>query len=721
MEHIHTELKHTWSNIKSFFSSAIVVCKPLLTSPLFLIPLCIKIVFSYFFASESVTESLIPFVKYFAFENNNPYTHFYTQGLTNAFPYPTLMMLLLGSFYSFFGAFSDMLHNSLTHVDILIERIPLLIADIGILAVLLSWFKKRYTEILWLYWCSPILFYISYIHGQVDAIPIFFLFCFLYFLFKEYDYLALIFLGLAIATKFGIVIVFPFVLLYLIKERENIWVSLCKILIPIIIFIGINISNLFNPAFIGMVFATKEGLKVFDVVVAYNQNLFLYVIPMAFCILLFGFFTFKKYSRDLFLVFLGFTFFILTLCIPPMQGWYFWIIPFAVYFYTYATERERILYYSITLVYFLYFAVIKSSDYFSVFSLSSERFASIPNLYHIGMENGIPMDFIVNLSFTLLQVVLLLNIYWIYRKGIEQYMRYKMHYKPYLVGVAGDSGSGKTTLAELLSDVFARRNVSVVAGDDLHKWERGNDMWTKYTHLDPRANELHTDIHSVYSMKQGQSILRRHYDHTSGTFTLPQKYASKRLVIFEGLHSLFLEKVRKAFDLKIFISPEEQLQLHWKIIRDFEHRGYSKEDVMQQIQLRIQDKEQFIMVQEKYSDIVISLKNNFSLGDRIGNKDVALSLFLEITCANDIGLQSLLDEVSKYMNVEYRIKDEKQHIKFNGVIRKEHIQEIAETIIPELDELSLENRVWHDNYNGVIQLFVTLYMFESMRLEHYDL
>ena len=722
MEHTHKGLRHIWFNTKSFFSSSLHVCKPLLTSPLFLIPLFLKVVLAYLFVSQVTVDALIPFIKHYAFsDGGNSYGYFYEQGVENAFPYPTLMLLLMGSIYKFFGIFFDSLAHNITHVDILLERIPLLIADIGILVVLLSWFKKKQTEVLWLYWCSPILIYISYINGQVDAVPIFLLFSFLYFLFKEYDFLAFIVLGLAISSKLGIVIVLPFVFLYLLKERVSNLASLGKMMIPIFVFLGINYTNLSNQAFITMVFKAKEGLKIFDLVLPYNQTLFIYVIPTTFCLLLASAFWFRKYSRDLFMVFLGFSFFTITLFIPPMQGWYYWIIPFAVYFYVQAHERERVLYYSVSVFYFMYFAVIQESDYFSVFAFSFPSFGSIPTLYQIGIENGVPMNVVVNISFTLLQVVLLLNIFWIYRKGIEQYTRYKMHYKPFLVGVAGDSGSGKTTLAELLSNVFASRHVAVIAGDDLHKWERGNEMWMKYTHLDPRANELHADIHSAYSIKQGDSIVRRHYDHTSGTFTLPQKHASKRLVIFEGLHTLFLEKMRKAFDLKIFISPEEQLQLHWKIIRDFKNRGYSKGEVLEQIRFRQNDKEQYVKVQEKYADVVVTLRNNFSLGENLGKEGTQLSLSLEITCSNDIGLQPLLDEITKYMEVDYRIKDEKQNIKFQGTLTKEQVEEISKASIPELDELSLEERVWHDSYNGILQLFIAFYMFESMRLSHYEL
>jgi uridine kinase len=719
MEHKHSGLNHIWCEIEPILLSCKKIIKDLSRTPVFWIPLFLKLISAYFLASYATTELFIPFIKYFVFSGgDNPYVHFYNSGITHAFPYPALMLWMLSIPYAIVSIFSQLSVSVITHADILLLRLPLLVADIGILLVLVSWFKKWQTEVLWLYWCSPILFYITYINGQLDVLPIALLFCFLYFLFKEYDYTAFLFLGFAISAKVGMIIVFPFVCLYMIKERRNIWNSIAKLCIPLVTFLILNYSYLTLTPFTEMVFKTKGELKVFDLILVYNQNLFIYIIPLVYAIILFKFSTFKRYNRDLFMVFLGFSFFILTLCIAPLQGWYYWIIPFAVYFYTKAHEKERILYYAITLAYFLYFALIPTSDFFSVLAPTSSVLANIPNLYNIGIKLGLPVSFFVNASFTLLQVILLLNVYYIYRKGIEQYTRYKMHYKPFLIGIAGDSGSGKTTFSELLRAVFAPRHVSIIAGDDMHKWERGNDMWMKYTHLDPRANELHTDIQNVYTMKDGSSIMRRQYDHASGKFMLPQKHESKRLVIFEGLHTLFLEKVRKAFDVRIFISTEEQLRRHWMIIRDSEKRGYTEEQIIQRIESRFNDAENYIKVQEKYSDIVVSFKNATPLDGHLGKKFAPLSIMLEITCANDIGLQPLLDELSKYINIDYLIRDEKQTIQFAGNISSHIVDEIAKTIIPELDELSIEDRVWHNGYNGVLQLFITFYIFEAMRLEH---
>lgn len=720
MEHKNLGLKHIWfkkgKSLSFYYNLIIDLCR----TPLFLIPCIIKCVTAFFLVSPHTADLYIPFIKYLVFFKSDPYAFFYSHGLTNAFPYPGFMLWVLAIPYGIATLFFQGIQYGVTNLDLFLLRVPLLIADIGLLLILLSWFKKQKNEVMWLYWCSPILFYITYVGGQLDVLPIFFLFCFLYFLFKEYDTTAFIFLGLAISVKTGMVIAFPFAALYLYKERESIQSTLVTLSIPITTYLLLNFSYIYNHSYVEMVLKTKEQFRVFDLVFRYSDSLVIYIIPVVYCILFFKFATYKRYSRDLFMVYFGITFFVLSLCIPPMQGWYYWVIPFAIYFYSKVNSTQRILYHSVIVAYFVYFAVIQNSDFLSVFTFATGKSSTAYNIYSYGNHIGLPMDFLVNCSFTILQALLLLNIYWIYRKGIQQYIRQKMHYKPFLIGVVGDSGSGKTTFAELMEGVFGSRNTSVIAGDDMHKWERGDEMWSKYTHLDPIANELHADIKNIYTIKKGNSISRKRYNHSTGTFEAPIKHEARRLVVFEGLHAFFLTKVRKAFDLKVYVAPEDQLRLHWKILRDLKERGYTKGQVLDSLEKRKDDSERYILTQERHSDIIISLRNNSSLGSQLGNEDIQLRLSLFITCANDIFLEPLFKELEQHFSIDYFIFDEKQRIKFSGDIDSVTIQKIAEKLLPEIFEISEEKRNWQAGYQGVIQLFVTFYMFRLMALEEYD-
>lgn len=690
------------------------------SSPLFLAVLGLKIVSSFLFASNYLTHLFSRFVNYYVISGfQNPYQFFYQLNELTVFPYPKIMLWIMAFPRWIFSYFFSADYNVVSNFHIFIYRLPLLAADIVIFLILIHWLKSKKDKILKYYWCSPILFYINYIHGQLDVLPIMLLFVFLYLLFKEKFYSAFIFLGLAIAAKTSIIIVIPFVIVYLVLKKKEPVQILSLSLLPFAFFTIININYLFSSGFIEMVLQNKEQIKIFDFNYRFGDGFVLYFVPLAYLALFIRSLTYKTFNRDIFLMFLGFSFGILTLFIPPMQGWYYWIIPFFIYFYISQDKSPRFMFILLNIFYFSYFLTTRNADFFEVFQLISKDVAVMPNAYYFLTGRGLNIDQLVNIIFTLLQATLLLNILWIYRKGIESNIQHKIKYQPYLIGLAGDSGSGKTTVAGLLRDVFKEKNVALLGGDDMHKWERGHEMWNELTHLNPKANKLHEELKNILNLKKGEVIERHHYDHYSGKFTLPKKFESKKIIILEGLHSLFLNQMRNVLDLKIFINPDEQLRLHWKVLRDMKERGYNKEKILGQIKKRKNDSRQYIQAQEQHADICISLKSQYLI-KKIGNKDEIFDTHLEFKCINDINFEPLLDQLAtmEKLNINHLFHDKHQLIQARGGISAEAINKMASYFIPDLQEIIVEEPNWQNSHNGLIQLFICYYIFEKMKMEN---
>ena len=58
--------------------------------------------------------------------------------------------------------------------------------------------------------------------------------------------------------------------------------------------------------------------------------------------------------------------------------------------------------------------------------------------------------------------------------------------------------------------------------------------------------------------------------------------------------------------MKVYLAPPESLRAEWKIKRDTLKRGYSKEQVLAELQKREPDSEQFIRPQRQWADAVVS-------------------------------------------------------------------------------------------------------------------
>lgn len=178
-----------------------------------------------------------------------------------------------------------------------------------------------------------------------------------------------------------------------------------------------------------------------------------------------------------------------------------------------------------------------------------------------------------------------------------------------VVAICGDSSSGKTVLANLLS--YKLPNATVLECDRYHKWERHDVAWTKYTHLNPVANDIDLMNQDVLALKNGQSIFRRNYDHTVGKFTEEYEIKPSQNLIVCGLHT-FMSSYG-LYDLKIFMDADPVFKTEWKIARDMTKRGYTIEEVEAQIKARRADYELFIQPLIHDADIIVSFGSSLRL------------------------------------------------------------------------------------------------------------
>ena len=175
-----------------------------------------------------------------------------------------------------------------------------------------------------------------------------------------------------------------------------------------------------------------------------------------------------------------------------------------------------------------------------------------------------------------------------------------------IIAIAGDSGSGKSTLLKVLSPLFNNHNILSLETDRYHKWERGNENYQKYTHLNPYANHLEKMYEDVYDLKIGNEIYQVDYDHSSGKFTQKEKIESKNNILICGLHTMYENKIKDILDIKIYMDTDRALIKKWKIKRDVEERRYSLKKVLKQMEIREKDYEEYILKQKDNADIIIN-------------------------------------------------------------------------------------------------------------------
>jgi phosphoribulokinase len=174
-----------------------------------------------------------------------------------------------------------------------------------------------------------------------------------------------------------------------------------------------------------------------------------------------------------------------------------------------------------------------------------------------------------------------------------------------MLGVVGDSASGKTTLTRGLVRILGAEQVTHVSLDDYHRYDRAQRQELEITPLHPACNYIDVMTQHLRLLRQSEAILKPVYRHADGTFGPPAYVKPGKFVLAEGLLGYHNEAMRDCFDVRVFLDPPEHLRRRWKVVRDCSRRGYTTSQVLEELDRREPDSEEFIRPQRRHADLVV--------------------------------------------------------------------------------------------------------------------
>jgi phosphoribulokinase len=184
--------------------------------------------------------------------------------------------------------------------------------------------------------------------------------------------------------------------------------------------------------------------------------------------------------------------------------------------------------------------------------------------------------------------------------------------RPILLGIVGDSAAGKTTLTRGLVRILGEQQVTHISADHYHRFDRKQRAERGLTPLHPDCNYLDILEQHLRHLRVGEPIIKPVYRHQDGTFAPPEYIQPAQFTIVEGLLGFHSSSMRDAYDIRVYLHPPEDLRRKWKVQRDCSRRGYTTDQVLEELDRREADAEAFIRPQRRHADIVIS----FMPGDR---------------------------------------------------------------------------------------------------------
>jgi phosphoribulokinase len=273
---------------------------------------------------------------------------------------------------------------------------------------------------------------------------------------------------------------------------------------------------------------------------------------------------------------------------------------------------------------------------------------------------------------------------------------------PYIftLGVAGDSGSGKTTFTQGVRSIFGNDLVSTITLDDYHSLDRDGRKGQGITALNPKANRIDRLEQDLISLRRGVPVEKPSYNHTTGKFDPPAIFIPKKILILEGLHTLFTPTLRKYLDFTLFVDPEKQVKYDWKILRDVNMRGYSRETVLKEIAEREPEYERYIAPQKEYADAVIGIdysRYGQPLGKERNVYKVTLSQNRMKQSIEDIDLSldlySILSLSERNFSLEFVTSEQRGHKMGELIIDGELSEHVVQKLEHSIEEQTRVNPI----------------------------
>ena len=180
---------------------------------------------------------------------------------------------------------------------------------------------------------------------------------------------------------------------------------------------------------------------------------------------------------------------------------------------------------------------------------------------------------------------------------------------PLIIGIAGGSGSGKTTLAELILEHIGKDKIAFLPHDAYY---RNQDhlpyeerVKVNYDHPDSLETELL--IKHIQDLEAGKPVELPVYDftiHSRKHETV--KVEPRSIIMVEGILIFYEKKLRKLFDVKLFVDADPDIRFIRRLTRDITERGRSVDSVINQYQTTVRPMYlEFVEASKRYADIII--------------------------------------------------------------------------------------------------------------------
>jgi uridine kinase len=180
--------------------------------------------------------------------------------------------------------------------------------------------------------------------------------------------------------------------------------------------------------------------------------------------------------------------------------------------------------------------------------------------------------------------------------------------RPILVSVAGGTASGKTTLCRTIQEKLGL-NCTLLEMDNFYRGltPQQHEFAHEYNFDHPDAIDFNEALNVVQNLLNGNDVELAIYDFkTHSRSNQFKSLKSNKLILYEGIYSLYDERVRNLMQLKIFVQTDDDVRLCRRLLRDTKERGREVDGILTQYFKFVKPSfDEYIRPTMKYADIIV--------------------------------------------------------------------------------------------------------------------
>ena len=178
-----------------------------------------------------------------------------------------------------------------------------------------------------------------------------------------------------------------------------------------------------------------------------------------------------------------------------------------------------------------------------------------------------------------------------------------------VIGIAGGSGSGKTTVVKKIIESLPTDSVAVLSQDSYYK-DNGHipmEERKKINFDHPESIEFELLKKHIEELKNFVPIEEPTYSYiTCERQKESRTVLPKKVIIVEGILILSQKILREVFDIKVFVSADDDDRLSRVIQRDTVERGRDVKEILTRYDKVVKPMHlQFIAPSMRYADIIM--------------------------------------------------------------------------------------------------------------------